>query len=416
MGILSQRTLKIVTREYNRKFGIYPEQINVSGRLVSARKNSMFIPNCSAVARIRAYSLQEAVRWGEAYVFNIVPGVVSWVIPLVNGPTIHGGLLGGEVIIEGSDVSEDETSRELALNCGINMLEALQYARRFKRWHRQRVKNAALYLYETFYQISGWQSELLEENRVKAHQQQQISDAITQHKLGKPPVSNIDRERMLLYLIRSGERSEARRVLNEMLAAMYLFSPKLPLLRARAIEMMGYLTRAAIEDSAFLEPLIIRNHEWMERLIKAPDFETLSHVLMRALDDFMDGICLYAEKHYNTTVGKAMAYITAHYKERVSLKDVAQAVNLSPFRISHVIKEQTGKTIIQHVIRMRINKAREMLEKTDKSCSEIAYEVGFCDQSDFIRHFRKINGTTPARYRRAQSGQRKPDGLKNSRG
>ena len=164
MGILSQRTLKIVTREYNRKFGIYPEQINVSGRLVSARKNSMFIPNCSAVARIRAYSLQEAVRWGEAYVFNIVPGVVSWVIPLVNGPTIHGGLL-GEVIIEGSDVSEDETSRELAL---VRDKHAKPFnTRALQTLAQAESKKRGIVSFETFYQISGWQWNFLKKTRKK---------------------------------------------------------------------------------------------------------------------------------------------------------------------------------------------------------------------------------------------------------
>ena len=66
-----------------------------------------------------------------------------------------------------------------------------------------------------------------------------------------------------------------------------------------------------------------------------------------------------------------MAYITAHYKERVSLKDVAQAVNLSPFRIATSSKSRpenhyTARDTDEN------KQSREMLEKTDKSCSEIA--------------------------------------------
>jgi AraC-like DNA-binding protein len=43
-----------------------------------------------------------------------------------------------------------------------------------------------------------------------------------------------------------------------------------------------------------------------------------------------------------------------------------------------------------------------MLEGTSTSCPEIAYAVGFCDQSYFIKHFKRLMGTTPARYRRAR--------------
>lgn len=398
--MLSMRTANSVAREYNKKFGLYPVRIEISGQITQVRKKRFSIPDTPALAKIRAYSLQEALHWGEAYVFNIVEGVTSWVVPMVHNESLLGGLIGGEIIAGTAPANRKVITEALIKNGKLPGAEASAYAGSLPVLPRHRIKEAAVYLFDTFYQISGWRSALLEENRIKAGQQQQIADAIEKHKFGKPAGSNIDRERMLLYLIRSGDRNAARQVLNEMLATMYLFSPELALLRARAIEMMGYLARAAVEDSSFLEPLILRNHQWMEKIIKAPDFETLSHVLMLALDDFMDGISLHGCNLYNPTVRKAMDFISNHYAENISLSDLARAVNLSPFRISHVIKEHTGKTFMQHVLVMRINKARRLLEQTEKSCGEIAHEAGFCDQSYFIRHFKKITGTTPARYRR----------------
>jgi len=165
---------------------------------------------------------------------------------------------------------------------------------------------------------------------------------------------------------------------------------------------MGYLTRAAIEDSPLLEPLIERNHQWMQQLIGARDFETLSHVLMQALDDFMDGIYMHGFNCYHPTVNRILDYIARHCTEPLTLRQTADAVGLSPFRISHLLKQHTGKTMLQHVMRLRIQKAQDLLKRTPTACSEIAYTLGFCDQSYFVKHFKRLTGTTPARYRRAR--------------
>ncbi|MDP6491439.1 MAG: helix-turn-helix transcriptional regulator, partial [Kiritimatiellia bacterium] len=90
--------------------------------------------------------------------------------------------------------------------------------------------------------------------------------------------------------------------------------------------------------------------------------------------------------------------------EDIRLKDVAEQVDLSTFRIAHMVKDYTGRTILQHVKRLRSEKARHLLEETSLTCAEIAYEVGFSDQSFFTRQFREMTGTTPARYRRERRG------------
>jgi two-component system response regulator YesN len=186
-----------------------------------------------------------------------------------------------------------------------------------------------------------------------------------------------------------------------MLAAMYMSSPKLVLLRARAIEMMGYLTRAAVEDSPVMEPLIERNHQWMARLINARDFEELSRVLADALNDFIAGIYLHGFNRTNAHVSKALDFINRNYMRDVSLAQVAREVGLSAYRIAHLMKENTGKTIIQILHQIRVQHAQRLLEQSDRRCTEIAYDVGYGDQSYFIKHFRRLMGMTPARYRRA---------------
>lgn len=399
MAILSQRTLIHVCRTYRQTFALRTHPIAVTGALLNRARKPDVVFTLPSSTRTGAYSLQEALHWGEPYVFYWVPGIISWMVAMVDKHAVHGGLLSDAVITEGQ--STDASIQTLA-DQGIPLIAARRYITQLPVWPSSRIREAAMFLQKTFYQISGWHPRLLEENKLKAAQQRQISAAINEQKKSGQTSYPIDKERMLLSLIRAGDQNGARRVLNEMLGAMYLFSPKLVILRARAIEMMGYLTRAAIEDSPLMEPLIERNHQWMQKLIQARDFETLSHVLMQALDDFMEGIYVHGFNCYNANVSRILDFITRHYTQPISLQQISKAVGLSVFRISHLVKQQTGKTVLQHILQLRVQKAQQLLERTTQSCPEIAYEVGFCDQSYFIKHFKRLTGTTPASYRRSR--------------
>ena len=254
------------------------------------------------------------------------------------------------------------------------------------------------------YDCTGWSADLLTENRIRNQQQMQITQAIeAQRRNGQSALYAFEKERSLLANIRAGDREGARRLLNEMLAAIFLASSQMPVLRARTIELMSCLTRAAIEDNPLLEPLIERNHAWTERLVKAGSFEILSAALMKALDEFIDGVYVHGVNRTNPRVTRVIDYISRNHALRISLADVAREAGVSIGRLSHLMREFTGKTVLELLFQIRIQHAQELLTRSDKSCTEIGYEVGFTDQSYFIKHFKRLTGTTPLRFRHARS-------------
>ncbi len=397
MAILSKRMMNQIGRLYFDKYGLEPCFMDLSGQLLNTEDR---LASLSNTKRRRDYGLQESITLGQAYVFTPVAGIGTFIVALENRRMIHGGLMGGEVIIEENAGKRQATVDYLEAH-GMPEDDADRFLRSLPAWPEKRLFEAGRFLYEAFYAVSGWKPELMNENRLKARQQEQIAQAIEdQKKQGKSALYAFEKERVLLTSIRAGDRNGARRVLNEMLATIYLSSPRYAVLRARAIELMSCLTRAAIEDNPLLEPLIERNHAWTERLVKAVSFEDLSRVLMEALDDFIDGIYLHGINRSNTKVRKALDYVSEHYAKSISLRDVAGVVGLSPCRTAHLVKEFTGKTVLQVIHQVRIRHAQQLLERTSKSCTEIAYDVGFQDQSYFIKHFKRLTGTTPARYRR----------------
>lgn len=162
--------------------------------------------------------------------------------------------------------------------------------------------------------------------------------------------------------------------------------------------------RAAIEDNPVLEPLLERQQGWMNAIVEAESFERLCETVRQSLDDFMGQIETRSYDRTNRQAAAAMAFVKQRYTTRITLADVAAAMGLSRFRAGHLVKEATGQSVFQHIKRLRVAEARRLLADTDTAYAELAYDLGFADQSTFIRQFRELTGATPARFRHAARG------------
>ncbi|VGO23361.1 helix-turn-helix domain-containing protein [Pontiella sulfatireligans] len=399
MSILSKRLFGSVAKDYRVAYGLEVSLANAEGHVVMPEALGP-IMNLPSLCHLRWHNLSESVRWGEPQVFFAAPGIMSWIVPMVEHTELKGGLCGGYILLE-----DDAASINVAVNYlvgeGGKRKEALQFVQGLETFEQERVREAADNLYDLFYQYSGWNPLSLKRNRDQMQQQRQIAEEIHQRKVEQNRAYPYDDERILLSLIRVGDRAGARKMFNKMLAAMFLYSPKPVVVRARAIEMMGYLVRTAVEDSPLAEPLLERHMQWIERIVETNDFDDLCNVLSEALDDFMNSIFLQGVSPVSPAVSKALDYIAANYTEPIALEEIAAAAGLSTFRIAHLLKAATGKTALQNIHYLRIQEARRLLETSDMSCTDIAYETGFGDQSYFIKQFRKWMGITPAKYRKS---------------
>lgn len=396
MAILSQRMMADVARACRDEHGFRPLFFDVNGKALHGRDP---LEEMAGARRQRTLALHESLDTGEPALVEPTPGIAAWVLALEDRRLILGGALAGPARLEGSPGNGIGGSLETR---GIGNPGALLH--RLPVWTRSRGMAAAMKLQNVFYQVSGWRPLLMQENRLRMQQQQQLSEAIEDRRRnGRPALYAFEKERVLLARIRAGDRPAAKQILNDMLAAIYLSSPQMPVLRARAIELISCLTRAAIEDNSLLESLIERNHTWTERLVRARSFEELSMVLTEALDAFVDAISLHGLNRSNPKVQAAIDYVAANLARPLSLRTVAPQVGLSPCRLSHLVRACTGRTVTQIIHQARIRQAQHLLERTTKSCTEIAYEVGFNDQSYFTKQFRRATGSTPNRYRRFRS-------------
>ena len=104
-------------------------------------------------------------------------------------------------------------------------------------------------------------------------------------------------------------------------------------------------------------------------------------------------------KNENIIFSRIMAYLTENYTKNIQIKDVAKATHYSVSYISHIFTSVKKTSIMFYVNDLRIQKSKELLEKTDFSITEISYLVGFNDSNYFTSIFKKYTSITPTKYR-----------------
>lgn len=102
-------------------------------------------------------------------------------------------------------------------------------------------------------------------------------------------------------------------------------------------------------------------------------------------------------------VDKMVNYFEDHYSEKISLDQIAENMYLSPFYISKIFKSETGDTPIRHLINIRLEKAKGLLESGNTgNIQEVAASVGYDDAYHFSKLFKKRYGISPSQARKRE--------------
>jgi YesN/AraC family two-component response regulator len=98
-------------------------------------------------------------------------------------------------------------------------------------------------------------------------------------------------------------------------------------------------------------------------------------------------------------LAEVFRFIASHYREQISLRDVALTVGYSPAYLTNLMQRETGRTVNSWITEYRMAEARSLLLKADLSVNQVATSVGYLDTCHFIRKFRQVHKTTPKAWR-----------------
>ncbi|WP_262680574.1 AraC family transcriptional regulator [Paenibacillus sp. J5C2022] len=218
----------------------------------------------------------------------------------------------------------------------------------------------------------------------------------------------IEQEKVIVAHLKLGEHEKAVGALQAFTAAMHTADQ---LDEAQIVQVYAMLLASVLRvlfEGNSLPVAVLFRYNLYERLAGCRSVREIegwlsdevfqqiaSHVLecRKAREDVMDA-----------SVIMAMEYVQKHYDQDISLGLLADMLGISELQLSLAFKREVGLTYTDYVIALRIDKAKELLRRTDMKVAEIAERMRYNNAQNFIRMFKRVEGMTPGEYRRISVG------------
>lgn len=349
----------------------------------------------------RSRSLQIAIETGQSYITICHAGIVLVCVPVMDKDKALGGIFFGKCIWEPvSEVLVGDIEKRLAdIHIDRQKLKAAIYE--LPVITGKKINTAAEFLFDLLYEVGGFDTQVIRWRQERSQQQSQIGEFIQEKKrLGTDWRYPLESERELLGKVKIGDRTGAKEILNSILGTILFHSPgELGVLKARLLELLSILSRAAVEGGVDINVMLEKNLAYANKVMKIGSQQDLCAWISTALDEFIELVYSSQDAKKITQITPAINYIDANYDKHISLADVAKASHLSVSRLAHIFKEQMGVTVVDYLTGVRIERVKQLLLATEQSCTEICFQTGYNNQSYFTRTFKELVGTTPLHFR-----------------
>ncbi|MCS7462866.1 helix-turn-helix domain-containing protein [Paenibacillus doosanensis] len=207
-------------------------------------------------------------------------------------------------------------------------------------------------------------------------------------------------EEQLIKALKAGKAEEAQalvsRIFDEISGRSLSLESAKYVCSGIVHKMIGMMDELNYKISEYLR-------EHLETIL-VQDFETLEmarRILSQACRQICEHISQHKESKNFILSDKIIAYIQENYNDNsLSQESIAGRFNLSPSYVSRYVKDQTGETLKQHIDRLRMEEAKKWLAHSELTVRHIVERVGYVDETNFIRKFKKQEGITPIQYRK----------------
>jgi two-component system response regulator YesN len=410
--LLSRDQFRKIEAAFLRNFNLPLEITDIDGREIRSLCSTGCHPDFCQLVRDskigaarcrqdRLRSLNIAIETGQPYTSLCHGGIALVCVPVMDGSLPLGGLFFGKCIWEPFDemLLSDVNKRLRGLRFGGGSLK--QALSVLPVVSARRIHEAAEFLYVLLYQTTDLDPQVIQWRRQRSQQQAKISEVIQDSKLfGSEETYPYDLECQLIAKVKLGDRTGAKEILNLLLGKIMFHNPgNVNLLKARLVELLSVLSRAAAQSGVDINMLLSKNLDYINKVLTLDTQEDLCIWISRALDDFIEIVYSSQDAKKISQLKPAMEYMQYHYDQPLTLEDIAKQAHLSVSRLAHLFKEQVGITVIEYLTNIRINQAKQQLLVTENNCTQICFEVGYNNQSYFTRIFKQVVGMTPRQFR-----------------
>lgn len=330
---------------------------------------------------VRKIAIRDAFRFGESTLNFCGEDHLVWALPIMDNAHIIGGVVAH---ISEADFYSPTTNQPM-----FDFRQAREDLLRLLE--RENLTNgAALKLNRQFYRSEAQKAKAITFSKgLRPH------NHIRQLYMGEEPA--------LFAAIRSRDFSHAREIINRVLLAIYQAAEEdFELVKCFLLELIISISRTAVEGGANPQQLLGKNYRAMAEISTVDDMEELVMWFVNTIEQMLMAIAKVG-KGPSSLVKNALEYMNNNLQHDISRSDVAEHVSCSPNHLSYVIRSETGLSYSEMLNRLRIDLAAEKLTSTESDLSQIAYDVGFADQSYFTKVFKKYRNKTPLAFRKEKT-------------
>ncbi len=350
------------------------------------------------------YGNYQAERFGGRYIFFCPIGLVHWVSPIISAGIVRGAVLGGPVLMMEPD---ELLIEEIIASGGFDRNDAADIEKQVKELpiiNPEKVKDLSELLYMTSLYIAG-SSDMTQSRIELLEQQSRISEYVHYIKSIEDECAGartypVEKEKELLSLIPLGDKAGSQKVLNEILGHVFFTSGgNFDVIKARILELIVLLSRAALEGGADVEQIFGLNYKYLSKIHEFTTIDELTYWLSGIMTRFTDCVFDLKDIKHIDVIYKAVDYIKRNYMKKIMLEEVANHVQLSTSYFCAVFKEEMKCNFNVYLNKIRIEMSKKLLADHDIPLADVANLVGYEDQSYYTRVFRNYVGTSPGKYR-----------------
>ena len=344
---------------------------------------------CNA-SHTHLYGAYEAERWDGKYIYYCPRGLV-FIATMVHDPDNQGDLcmITGPIVMANSldDPYED------------NIL-SLENVEGIPRMTTQQTRA----LSELLRAAVGYLSQEDRAPNVDSGRQAQLLNTMYDlYSSAEAAEYPIDSERQLQQSIRAGDKEGSQRLLNVLLSGLYLACGNdLAKIKQHVHSLLVLMSRAAIDGGADVNDIFRLSQSYEPEIEKLRNLEELNRWLSMVLHRFINFVFDFNDIKHHNVIYQTTAYIKENLAEKLTLEDAAEHVSLSKSYFCRILKDELGYTFTEYVNHLRVERAKLYLRDNTMSIADIAYAVGFDDQSYFTRIFKKLTNVSPGQYRKSK--------------
>ena len=345
------------------------------------------------------YGALQAKKLGHAYISFCPNGLVNWIAPVLQGPTVEWVVAGGPVLLHPVDNLLLRGILTKNPHLGDNFIELRDHLEQVPVVEPARVSHLAEVLWRLATGLMAEEAQKLEQRHQISTLQARVSEII--HRLKKEPGAKPSpalEEQLQQLTLRSklGDQVGAQQIVAAIAASLPPGQP-----REAVLTFLLQLAGIALDLGADLELILGLEYLYLCQAVVDTPLKKRQLWLGKILERFVQCTSSLKDVKHRQIIFTAIDYIRTNYNQAISLDGVAAHVGLHPAYFSRLFREETGFTYTDYLNRVRVEAGKRLLTQ-DLLLADIAQRLGFNDQSYFSKVFKRVEGLPPGKWREAE--------------